>query len=94
MLEALRYLHPPLRAQQSEKYILPSLEMLEEIQRTGDIFFPKRWLDATFSGHQSPTAAAIVRQFLTDNPDLSPRLRAKVLQAADNLFRAARILGE
>jgi len=94
VLEALRYLHHPLRAKQSEKYILPSLEMLEEIQRTGDIFFPKRWLDATFSGHQSPTAAAIVRRFLADNPDLSPRLRAKVLQSADALFRAARIVGE
>ena len=40
-LEALGYLHHPLRAESSEKFILPSLELLEEIQTTGDIFFPK-----------------------------------------------------
>ena len=27
--------------------------MLREIQRTGDIFFPKRWMDATLGGHSS-----------------------------------------
>ncbi|MEQ9412509.1 MAG: ERAP1-like C-terminal domain-containing protein, partial [Cyclobacteriaceae bacterium] len=37
VLKALGYLHHPLRAQQSVKYIQPSLEMLEEIQLTGDI---------------------------------------------------------
>jgi aminopeptidase N len=45
VLEGLSYLHHPLRAPSSERYILPSLELLEEIQATGDIFFPKRWLD-------------------------------------------------
>ncbi|MFQ5633407.1 MAG: aminopeptidase, partial [bacterium] len=44
VLTALRYLHHPLRAKASEKYILSSLELVEDIQRTGDIFFPKRWL--------------------------------------------------
>ena len=53
VLEALRYLHHPLRAAASEKYIEPSLELLQEIQRTGDIFFPKRWMDATLGGHRS-----------------------------------------
>lgn len=93
VLEGLGYLHHPLRAATGEKYILPSLEMLSEIQRTGDIFFPKRWLDATLGGHRSASAAATVRRFLADHPDLSPRLRGKVLQAADGLFRAA-ALGE
>ena len=32
--------------------------LLKEIQRTGDIFFPKRWMDATLSGYQTPEAAA------------------------------------
>ena len=40
-----------------EKYVTPSLELLWEIQKTGDIFFPKRWMDATLGGHQSATAA-------------------------------------
>ncbi|WP_157665069.1 M1 family metallopeptidase [Mariniblastus fucicola] len=86
-LEALDYLHHPLRAAESEKYILPSLELLEEIQTTGDIFFPKRWLVSTLGGHQSKSSAAIVQKFLADRPDYSVRLKRKILQAADLLLR-------
>jgi aminopeptidase N len=88
-LEGLRYLHHPLRAPTSEQYILPSLELLEEIQATGDIFFPKRWLDATLGGHSSSSAAAVVRRFLESHPDYPSQLKGKVLQSADGLFRAA-----
>jgi aminopeptidase N len=41
VLDALRYLHHPLRANQSRAFILPSLELLREIQSAGDIFFPQ-----------------------------------------------------
>ena len=92
VLAALGFLHHPLRARDSERYIRPSLDLLEEIQRTGDIFFPERWLHATLGGHQSAGAAATVDAYLADRPDLAPRLRAKVLQAADGLQRAARIV--
>ena len=34
VLEAVGHLHHPLRAEASEAYIRPSLELLEEIQRT------------------------------------------------------------
>ncbi len=88
-LDGLNYLHHPLRAEQSEKYILPSLELLEEIQSTGDIFFPKRWLVATFHGHRSSSAAAIVTNFLEQNPSYPYRLRNKILQAADLLLKSA-----
>ena len=88
-LEALGYLHHPLRARESEKYILPSLELLEEIQLTGDIFFPKRWLVATFRGHQSKSAAQVVSDFLSQRPDYPKRLTNKILQAADLLFKVA-----
>ncbi len=89
-LDGLQYLHHPLRAESSEKYILPSLELLEEIQTTGDIFFPKRWLVETFSGHRTKTAAAVVTQFLADRPEYSFRLRNKILQAADLTLRVAK----
>jgi aminopeptidase N len=89
VLEAVAYLHHPLRAEHARRYILPSLDMLREIQATGDIFFPKRWLDATLDGHSSPDAAAIVRDFLDTHPDFPPKLRDKILQSADMLFRAA-----
>jgi aminopeptidase N len=89
VLEALSYLHHPLRARHAERYLLPGLELLEEIQRTGDIFFPARWLDATLGGHNTPAAATIVRDFLDRQRDYPSRLRAKILQSADPLFRAA-----
>jgi aminopeptidase N len=92
VLEALTYLNHPLRAATAEHYILPALQMLREIKETGDIFFPDRWLDATLSGHNTASAAAIIRGFLDGSPDYPPRLRAKVLRAADPVFRAARIV--
>jgi aminopeptidase N len=87
VLEALGYLHHPLVAQKSEKYILPSLEMLEEIKRTGDIFFPGSWISTTLAGHHSAEVRAIVEKFLDDHPDYPADLRLKILQAADHLFR-------
>jgi aminopeptidase N len=90
VLEGLRYLHHPLRAAASEKHIEPGLLLLREIQRTGDIFFPKRWMDATLSGHQSRAAAATVRAFLDRLPPEYPeRLRRVILSSSDDLFRAA-----
>ncbi|MEM7584007.1 MAG: M1 family aminopeptidase, partial [Acidobacteriota bacterium] len=91
VLEALEFLHHPLHAESSRHYLRPSLDLLEEIQRTGDIFFPLRWLVATLSGHSSPEAADIVREFLDQRPDLPPQLRGKLLQAADPLMRASKL---
>ena len=93
VLEGLNYLHHPLRAEASKKYVQPSLEMLWEIQKTGDIFFPKRWLDATLGGHSSTEVADTVRAFLKALPGNYPeRLRNITLQSADELFRAADIV--
>jgi len=92
VLTALNYLHHPIRANASQKYLRSSLELVEEIQRTGDIFFPKRWLDLTFSGHNSVEAADIVKQFLNSREDYPKRLRAKILQSTDLLFKAASIV--
>ena len=90
MLDGLRYLHHPLRASASEQYIRPSLELLQDIQRTGDIFFPKRWMDATLGGHRSPSAARTVQTFVARLPAGYPdRLRRIILSAADDLFRAS-----
>jgi aminopeptidase N len=90
VLEGFRYLHHPLRAQSSEKHIRPALDLLVEIQRTGDIFFPTRWMNATLGGHNTPSAAKTVRDFLSAQKDYPIRLRRIILQASDTLFRAAR----
>jgi aminopeptidase N len=93
VLQALAYMNHPLRAAAAERHIDTSLEMLREIQRTGDIFFPKRWMDATLSGHQSASAAHRASQFLERLPKEYPdRLRRIILSSADDLFRARRIL--
>ena len=63
--------------------------MLQEIQRTGDIFFPTRWTESVLYGHRSAEAASIVRGVLASNPRYSQRLRWTILAAADDLFRAA-----
>src|SRR5262249_15625452 len=93
VLEGLTYLHHPLRAFSSERYIAPSLKLLREIQRTGSIFFPKQWMDATLRGHATPAAAQTVRTFLAKLPASYPaRLRMTIESSADELFRASRLL--
>lgn len=89
---ALYYLHHPLRQSTSLKYLTKSLDLLQEIQITGDIFFPQSWLQATLGYYQSAEAAAIVKDFLKNNPNYNPKLKAKILQTADNLFKAQELL--
>ena len=90
VVESLAYLNHPVREAHARRFIGPSLDLLREIQRTGDIFFPTRWTEAAMSGHRSPEAAAIVRDFLGRELQYPQRLRWTVLSAADELFRIAR----
>jgi len=90
VIDGMRWLHHPLRAEASLHYIEPGLELLEEVKRTSDIFLPKRWLDAMFGGHRSADAARIVRAFVESRPAGYPAaLRRMVLASADYLLRAA-----
>jgi aminopeptidase N len=91
VLDALGYLHHPTRTAHSLRYILPSLELLQEIQVTGDIFFPSGWLHATLDNHSSAEAVTIVREFLAAHPEFNPQLRMKILQALDMPERAVRL---
>ncbi|MBN2756412.1 MAG: aminopeptidase, partial [Bacteroidales bacterium] len=88
---ALNYLNHPLRAKHSIKYLNTSLEMLEEIQASGDIFFPNNWLAKTIGKCNSPEAAQIVRDFLKNHPNYNQNLKLKILQYSDILFRAEKI---
>jgi|RhiMethySRZTD1v2_1073278.scaffolds.fasta_scaffold03387_17 aminopeptidase N len=90
VLESEAYLNHPLRAAHAARFVRPALDLLREIQRTGDIFFPGRWMNATLSGHRTPEVAATVRRFLAANPQYPERLRWTILSAADELFRATR----
>ena len=95
VIVAVGYLHHPLRAAHARRFVRPSLELVKEIQRTGDIFFPSGWLDATLAGHSSTEVVDIVRGFLDGlGADYPGRLRGKILQSADMVFRSARISGQ
>lgn len=84
---ALSYLNHPARGGYSVKYIRPALEKLVEVQRTGDIFFPRNWVGALLGNHVDRASYLEVRNFLAENPAYPPLLRNKILQAAYQLFR-------
>ena len=83
----LGYLNHHLRQEEAVKYIYRGLEEIEEVQRTGDIFFPRNWAGALLGGHTSDEAKAEVERFLSDRSDLHNLLRNKILQAADMRLR-------
>lgn len=86
--KALSYLNHPLRATRSLRYIRPALDKLQEVQRTGDIFFPRNWVGALLRDYRSSEAYDIVEKFFADNPDYPYLLKSKILQAAFMLHRA------
>ena len=84
----------PLRQGSAQKYIRFSLDLVDEIQRTGDIFFPKDWLDNTVGKYSSKYAFDEVQRFLKENPNFSPILKRKLFQATDLLYKAQNIKKE
>ncbi|MFO0282305.1 MAG: M1 family metallopeptidase [Acidobacteriota bacterium] len=85
VLEGLALLFHPRRAAANEKFLAPALELLPEVQRTGDIFFPQRWAQVILESYRTLTAAALVRQVL---PSYNERLQRTLLVAADDLLWA------
>lgn len=94
VLAALNYLHHPLQQATSQKYLKQSLDLLQEIQVSGDIFFPQSWLQATFGDYQSAEALKIVNEFIETHPNYPAKLKAKILQATDMLKRTQKIIEE
>lgn len=84
----LSYLNHPTRENHSVKYIRPALEALTEVQRTGDIFFPRNWVGALLRNHRSEAAYREIEAFFQAHPDYPPLLKNKILQAAYPLYRA------
>ena len=88
---ALSNIHNPLRQTSSIKHLKLVLDKLEEVQLTGDIFFPKRWLESSIGNYSSKEANDILNQFLEENPNYNPILLKKLLQTTDHLTRAQSI---
>lgn len=87
-LSVLYYLNHPMRQHESLKYIEPALELLPEIQRTGDIFFPGNWCSNLLAGHRSKEAYDIVEKFLANHKDYPQLLINKILYAEYQLKRS------
>jgi aminopeptidase N len=87
VLESLQYLNHPLREGHARRFVRPALALLREIQQTGDIFFPTRWMESTLGRHSSLEVANTVRDFLAEELDYPQRLRWTILTAADDLLR-------
>ncbi len=85
---ALSYLNHLSRQKQSVAYIRPALDILREVQRTGDIFFPTFWVRSLLTGHTSIEAKKEIDRFFHDNPDYPVMLSNKIKQQADFLYRA------
>lgn len=93
VLSALRLLNHPLREKEALEYIRPGLDVLQEIQRTGDIFFPANWCKALLDGHSSHAAIDTVERFFADNPGYPDLLSGKIWLSADDLFIRERLTG-
>jgi aminopeptidase N len=88
---ALHNIHHPLRQTAASKHLRPILRKLEEVQITGDIFFPKGWLSSSIGNYSSKEAYNILQEFLAENPNYNPVLIDKLLQVTDNLEKAQKI---
>ena len=87
VLSALDLLCHPLRGEEAVSRIRPALEILPEIQRTGDIFFPASWCKRILGPQTSVAAQKEVEAYLASHEDLHPLLKTKVLQAAGYLLQ-------
>ncbi len=88
---ALNNIHHPLRQKSSIKHLKSVLEKLEEVQLTGDIFFPKGWLASSIGRYSSKEAHAVLQDFLNENLTYNPILLKKLLQTTDDLTKAQQI---
>ena len=88
---ALGNLHHPLRQKTSTKHLKSILDKLEEVQLTGDIFFPKGWLASSIGNYSSKEAYEILQEFIKENSDYKKSLLQKLHQTTDNLVRAQTI---
>lgn len=78
----LTLLNDPVREPWSNRYLVPGLDELEEIQQTGDIFFPGYWLSCLLDGHHSLEAREMVIGWIEAHPTLAPALKNKLLENA------------
>jgi len=83
----LRLLCCQAREPLNNEFITPGLEAMEEIQRTGDIFFPANWANALLAAHKSKEAKRLVEEFIGSHPGYPQALKNKIMEAAYGVMR-------
>lgn len=83
VLSALALLCHRQRQKEALEYIVPSLDALQEIQKTSDIFFPASWCSVLLKNQQNAAAVGIVDEWMSSHPDINPLLATKILQALE-----------
>ena len=82
VLSALSLLCHRTRKDEAVRYVIPSLEILPEIQATGDIFFPSRWCGVILQNqHDNPEVSELIDGFISSHKEMNPLLVNKILQA-------------
>jgi aminopeptidase N len=79
---ALANLNHRYRRDERMRYVWRGLEAVEDVKRTGDIFFPKRWVTMLISGQRPEEVVPLVKQYLAGRPDYPEMLKRKILMNA------------
>ena len=81
-LHALDLLSADIYEPDNIKYITASLNSLQYLQQTSDIFFPSNWMKTVLAHQKSPAAKQVVEQFLATDKKQPEILKNKVREAA------------
>ncbi len=73
------------------RYLVPSLDSLQWIQKNRRIFYLGSWLNSFVGGQRSAEALRDIDSFLERRPNLPLDLRQKILQSRDDLERTVKI---
>ncbi len=81
---SLSLLNHRLREVDSRKYIMEGLSEVQEVQQTGDIFFPKSWASSLLRNHLPQVVKDSVNLFFMDKPNYPKMLKNKILMNVIN----------
>jgi aminopeptidase N len=81
-LHALDLLNADIYEANNLSFINASLNSLQYIQQTSDIFFPSNWISTVLAHRKNPAAKQAVEQFLATDKKLPEILKNKVREAA------------
>ncbi|NLR93673.1 M1 family metallopeptidase [Flammeovirga agarivorans] len=88
--QALGYINHPLQAKLSLKHIPTILELLPEVQKTGDIFFPYNYLRSSIGKRTEKEVVKITNDYIQQHPEIDSKLKAKILQNLDPVIRRSK----